>query len=57
MSAGVGYLIPRSIADAINWFLRALNVGEIASEGGIEGKGMNIVNQTTYHPRSNACRP
>jgi hypothetical protein len=49
-------LIPRSIANAINWFLRALNVGEIASEGGIEGKGMNIVNQTTYHPRSNACR-
>jgi hypothetical protein len=56
LTAGVGYLIPRSVADAINFFLRALNVGEIASEGGLEPKGMNVVNQTTYHPRSNACR-
>lgn len=56
LTAGVGYLIPRSIVAAINFFLRAMNVREIAGEGGIEPKAMNIINKTTYHPRSNACR-
>lgn len=56
LTAGVGYLIPKSITSAINFFLRALNVKEIAGEGGIEPKAMNIINKTTYHPQSNACR-
>lgn len=55
LTAGVGYLIPKSITKAINFFLRAMNVKEIAGEGGIEPKAMNIINQTTYHPQSNAC--
>ena len=56
LTAGVGYLIPKSITNAINFFLRAMNVKEIAGEGGLEPKAMNIINKTTYHPQSNACR-
>jgi hypothetical protein len=55
LTAGVGYLIPKSITNAINFVLRALNVQEIAGEAGLEPKAMNIINQTTYHPQSNAC--
>ena len=55
LTSGVGYLIPQSITKAINFVLRALNVKEIAGEGGLEPKAMNIINKTTYHPRSNGC--
>ena len=57
VNAGVGYSIPQSIVKAINFILRALNVKPIAGEGGLQAKGTNVVNQTTWEPRSNACHP
>jgi hypothetical protein len=54
LTAGVGYLIPQSVTKIINVVLRAVNVKEIAGEGGLEPKAMNIINNTTY-PQSNAC--
>jgi hypothetical protein len=34
-NAGIGYAMPRAVTKAINFFLRALNLGEIEGEGGV----------------------
>jgi hypothetical protein len=34
-NAGIGYAMPRAVTKAINFFLRALNLGEIDGEGGV----------------------
>jgi hypothetical protein len=34
-NAGLGYAMPRSLTNGINFFLRALNLGEIEGEGGV----------------------
>ena len=34
--AGIGYSIPKPVTDAINFFLRKLNLGEIKGYGGLD---------------------
>jgi hypothetical protein len=34
-NAGLGYAMPRAVTNGINFFLRALNLGEIEGEGGV----------------------
>jgi hypothetical protein len=34
-NAGIGYAMPRAVTKAINFFLRALNLGEVDGEGGV----------------------
>ena len=54
MRFGVGYQIPQPVTDAINFFLHALGVKPINSEGGI-AKTEGLIDKTDYHP--SGCRP
>lgn len=44
--AGIGYSIPQPVTNAINWFLRQLNLGQIQSYGGLEAPPVSIINKT-----------
>jgi hypothetical protein len=47
MSGGIGYLIPRPVADAINFVLGALQIKyRVDSEGGISSEPITIINST-----------
>jgi hypothetical protein len=54
MRFGVGYQMPQLVTDAINFFMRALNVKPINSEGGIE-KSEGLIDKTDYTP--SGCKP
>ncbi len=49
LNGGVGYLIPKAIADLINSVLRALNIKyEIRGEDGLEpGKALTVIRQSS----------
>lgn len=51
---GVGYQMPQLVTDAINFFMRALNVKPINSEGGFE-KVDALIDKTDYVP--SGCKP
>lgn len=53
---GVGYAIPRPVTDAINFFLRALNIRyRIDGEGGLSSNPMTIIESSGQAPPSRAC--
>ena len=53
---GVGYLIPKPVTTALNFFLRALKLPEIRGEGGLAiGDPLTIVNNTTSVPPNKMC--
>jgi hypothetical protein len=54
MRYGVGYQMPQLVTDAINFFMRALNVKPINSEGGFE-KQEGLIDKTDYVPAG--CKP
>jgi hypothetical protein len=54
MRFGVGYQMPQPVTNAINFFLHALGVQPINSEGGID-KTEGLIDKTDYHP--SGCRP
>jgi hypothetical protein len=54
MRYGVGYQMPQLVTDAINFFMRALNVKPINSEGGFE-KLEGLIDKTDYVPAG--CKP
>ncbi|MEP7087483.1 MAG: hypothetical protein ABI884_09120 [Gemmatimonadota bacterium] len=54
MRFGVGYQIPQVVAKAINFFMHALGVKPINSEGGFE-KEEPLINKTDYVPEG--CKP
>jgi hypothetical protein len=54
MRFGVGYQMPQLVTDAINFFMRALNVKPINSEGGFE-KTEGLIDKTDYTPAG--CKP
>jgi hypothetical protein len=56
MRGGVGYSIPRAVTSIINFVLRALNVKEIAGEGGFHSDAVSIIKSTEYHPDVNMCK-
>jgi hypothetical protein len=56
LSAGVGYFMPRVITDGINAVLRALNLGQIAGQGGFESDAKQIVSHHSYAPDHRVCR-
>jgi hypothetical protein len=53
--AGIGYFIPRPVTDAINFFLRALNLGRIESSGGLSTDPLKIINDTSFNPQAKYC--
>lgn len=56
VSAGVGYFMPRVVTDGINTVLRALNLGEIANEGGVEVlEPTKLVDRQNVVPAIKAC--
>lgn len=56
VDAGVGYFMPRTITNGINFFLKALNLGQIKSEGGVSlGAPQKLINVHTFTPNSKAC--
>ena len=56
VGAGVGYFMPRVITDGINTVLRALNLGEVANEGGITLlEPTKLINQSNITPKIKAC--
>jgi hypothetical protein len=54
MRFGVGYQIPQVVTNAINFFMRALGIKPINSEGGFE-KDEPLINKTDYVPAG--CKP
>ncbi len=54
MRFGVGYQIPQVVTNAINFFMRALGIKPINSEGGFE-KEEPLINKTDYVPEG--CKP
>jgi len=44
-NAGVGYAMPHLVVKAINFFLRALNLGEIKGEGGFDTPQQTLLNK------------
>jgi hypothetical protein len=48
---GVGYQIPKLVTNAINFFLRAINVKPITGEGGY-GQEKTLTNQKEFYPAS-----
>lgn len=56
VGAGVGYMMPESVTNLINSFLRAINIREeISSSGGLESKPVIIVSLGRYHPSRKMC--
>jgi len=56
VDAGVGYFMPRTITNGINFFLKALNLGQIKGEGGVSlGAPQKLINVHTFTPNSRAC--
>jgi hypothetical protein len=53
--AGIGYSIPKPVTDAINFFLRKLNLGEIKGYGGLDSAPITIINSTGTMPPTKAC--
>jgi hypothetical protein len=53
--AGIGYSIPKPVTDAINFFLRQLNLGQIKGYGGLEASPITIINSTGTMPPTKAC--
>ncbi|MBS1839296.1 MAG: hypothetical protein JSS69_05890 [Acidobacteria bacterium] len=47
LAVGVGYSMPQVINTAINFFLRQLNVGEVAASGGIDHREKLITKEQT----------
>jgi hypothetical protein len=54
MRFGVGYQIPQVVTDAINFFMHALGIKPINSEGGFEQEEP-LINKTDYVPEG--CKP
>jgi hypothetical protein len=55
MSGGIGYLIPRPVADAINFVLGSLSIKyRVDSEGGLSSEPMDIINSTSTLKGCNA---
>jgi hypothetical protein len=55
LDAGVGYRMPMLLVSVLNFFLRHLNVPEIAPFGGVRAVRQNLVDQSDHFPRSKAC--
>ena len=56
LGAGVGYVIPEPVKDAINSVLRTLHVREqIEGSGGFQTSPIILVNTSAYHPAIRAC--
>jgi hypothetical protein len=57
LGAGVGYLIPKAVTDAINFVLRQLNIKyRVDGEGGFSTKPpLKIISTTGAAPQSEAC--
>jgi hypothetical protein len=53
--AGIGYSIPKPVTDAINFFLRQLNLGQIKGYGGIDSAPITIINSTGTMPPTKVC--
>jgi hypothetical protein len=53
---GVGYSIPRSVANAINLVLGLFHVKGIPAEGGFQSDDESIVSATEHYPDLKACR-
>lgn len=49
MRFGVGYQMPQPVTDAINFFMHALGIKPINSEGGFE-KTEGLIDKTDYYP-------
>lgn len=62
LNGGVGYVIPKVVKDAINFFLRTLSVGplqlgQIKGDGGVQtGEPLTIINKSAVDPPVKACQ-
>ncbi len=57
MAVGIGYMIPKAITDAINWFLSKLNIEHrINSSGGLQPNPKDLVNWKGWRPDSPVCK-
>jgi hypothetical protein len=55
LGGGVGYAIPQAVTNAINFFLRALNFGEIKGHGGFEAGRVPLLNRSDLTPKLKIC--
>ncbi len=52
---GIGYSIPQPVASAINFFLRALNLGQIKASGGTPPHLEKLIHRQGYAPKLKIC--
>ena len=52
---GIGYVIPSAVAEVLNTFLRALNLGQIPRTGGTGPTLAHLATLEGYWPKINAC--
>ncbi len=52
---GVGYSMPKPVAAVINFFLRALNLGQIQRQGGISFGSQRLITIAGVEPKVKAC--
>ncbi|MEZ5265687.1 MAG: hypothetical protein R2755_28765 [Acidimicrobiales bacterium] len=55
MGYGIGYVMPAAVANLINMFLRALNLGQIASSGGTKPITTHLATLQGYAPKVKVC--
>jgi hypothetical protein len=55
LGGGIGYAIPKPVTDAINFFMRPLNLGEIKGHGGIEAGRVPLLNRSDRTPKLKIC--
>lgn len=57
LGTGMGYEIPGFVAEALNFFLRALRIKEVQPSGGVMGPVFPLLKPTThYMPDNDFCR-
>jgi hypothetical protein len=57
LAAGIGYIIPQPVTNAINFILRGLNLRQITGSGGFQAPATPIVKATSYTPNLKICAP
>ena len=55
LAAGIGYVLPQPVTNAINFLLRGLNLQEIKGSGGFQTPPESLIKSTSYAPKVKLC--
>ena len=55
LAAGIGYVIPQPVTNAINFILRGLNLKQIEGSGGFQTPSTSLIKASSYTPKLKIC--